>query len=275
VEATGPDGAVVDIGTNQGNSCSATDNADPSPTITYAGAPPGNLFPIGISIVTCTATDSSGNSATATFNVTVQDTTAPIIAAPNSITVEATGPDGAVVKYDPCVASDIADPSPTISYSSPSGSTFPIGTTHVVCTATDTSGNTATATFNVIVQDTTKPSVTCSITPNKLSLPANNHKLVTVNATVVVKDDNSSGPDGFTLVSVTSNQDPSGLGPDDVPNDFEGWSIGEPDTQGQLRAERYGTNRIYTITYEGKDKAGNRTTCSATVTVPKPTNKKG
>jgi hypothetical protein len=147
VEATSPDGAKVELG----DSCTASDNVDPNPTISYS-SPSESTFPIGSSFVTCTATDSSGNSSTANFTVTVVDTTAPIIAAPNSITVEATGPDGAVVKYDPCVASDIADPSPTISYSSPSESTFPIGTTHVVCTATDSSGNTSTATFTVTVQ---------------------------------------------------------------------------------------------------------------------------
>src|SRR5215212_177595 len=41
--------------------------------------------------------------------------------------------------------------------------------------------------------DTTPPTVTCSVTPSTLSVPANNHKLVTVNATVDVKDDNGSG----------------------------------------------------------------------------------
>jgi hypothetical protein len=121
----------------------------------------------------------------------------------------------------------------------------------------------------VIVQDTKAPTVSCGVTPNRLSLPANNHKLVTVNATVDVKDDNSSGPAGFTLVSVTSNQPQSGLAKDDVPNDIQGWETGTADTSGKLRAERYGKDRIYTLTYEGKDKAGNTANCKATVTVPK------
>jgi hypothetical protein len=60
-----------------------------------------------------------------------------------------------------------------------------------------------------------------------------------------------------------------------VPNDIQNWEINEPDTSGQLRAERYGKDRLYTLTYQGEDKAGNKTTCSATVTVPKPTTKKG
>jgi hypothetical protein len=36
-----------------------------------------------------------------------------------------------------------------------------------------------------------------------------------------------------------------------------------------LRAERYGDPRVYTLTYEGEDVAGNATECDATVTVPK------
>jgi hypothetical protein len=117
--------------------------------------------------------------------------------------------------------------------------------------------------------DTSAPSVTCGVTPNKLSLPTNNHKLVTVNATVEVKDDNGSGPDGFKLVSVMSNQKDSGLAKDDVPNDIQDWAYGSPDVTGKLRAERYGADRVYTLNYEGYDKAGNKATCSATVTVPK------
>jgi sialidase-1 len=118
--------------------------------------------------------------------------------------------------------------------------------------------------------DKTPPSVSCSVSPSKLSTSANNHKLVTITATVTVSDSGGSGDGGFKLLSVTSNQADSGLGKDDVPNDIQGWSIGSADPSGQLRAERYGKDRIYTLTYQGEDKAGNKKTCSATVTVPKP-----
>jgi hypothetical protein len=121
--------------------------------------------------------------------------------------------------------------------------------------------------------DKTPPSVSCSVSPSKLSTSANNHKLVTITATVTVSDSGGSGDGGFKLLSVTSNQADSGLGKDDVPNDIQGWSIGSADPNGQLRAERYGKDRIYTLTYQGEDKAGNKKTCSATVTVPKPPKK--
>jgi hypothetical protein len=117
--------------------------------------------------------------------------------------------------------------------------------------------------------DTTPPSVSCSATPSKLRLPGNNHKPVTVTASVTVTDGEGSGPNGYKLVSVTSNQPDSGLGPDDVPGDIQGWTIGTNDTSGQLRAERYGGPRTYTLTYRGYDVVGNTKDCSATVTVPK------
>ena len=35
---------------------------------------------------------------------------------------------------------------------------------------------------------------------------------------------------------------------------------------GRARAERYGTNRVFTLTFQGKDKAGNTKNCEAKVT---------
>ncbi len=66
--------------------------------------------------------------------------------------------------------------------------------------------------------------------PSKLSTSANNHKLVNVTAAVQVNDSGSWGPNGFTLVSVTSNQANSGLGTDEVPNDIQGWMTDSGDT---------------------------------------------
>lgn len=49
-------------------------------------------------------------------------------------------------------ASDDTDPNPTVVCDPPSGSTFLIGTAVVSCTATDASGNQATASFQVRVK---------------------------------------------------------------------------------------------------------------------------
>ena len=268
-EATSPDGAVVTF------KATAEDAVDGSVGVTCT-PPSGSIFPMGTREVSCSATDAAGNTSTENFTVTVRDTTAPSITPPPNITVEATGPNGAVVEYgtdagNSCSATDIADHNLTIIYSGgalPSGSTFPIGTTLIPCFAFDSSGNSSTATFFVTVRDTKAPTVTCGATPSRLSLPANNHKLVGITTTVQVTD-SGSGDGGFKLVSVKSSQPDSGLGPDDVAGDMPNWSTGTADTSGQLRAERYGKDRVYTLNYEGYDKAGNKATCSATVTVPK------
>jgi hypothetical protein len=110
------------------------------------------------------------------------------------------------------------------------------------------------------LSDTTPPTVTCSASPAVLWPP--NNKLVPV-ATQVTVSDPGSGPAGFTLVSVASNEG-------SVASESSGWTIGSPDTSGFLQAARLGsgTGRVYTLTYQGTDKAGNTATCSTTVTVP-------
>lgn len=69
-----------------------------------------------------------------------QDTTPPLLTVPGTITVDANSPQGAEVSYEPS-ANDDTDPHPVVSCDVPSGSLFPIGSTTVTCTATDTAGN--------------------------------------------------------------------------------------------------------------------------------------
>jgi HYR domain/WD40-like Beta Propeller Repeat len=75
----------------------------------------------------------------------------PTINIPPAITQNATSPSGAEVSYTVTVTDDV-DPNPTLSCDPASGSTFPIGTTTVTCTATDSSGNSAEANFDVVVK---------------------------------------------------------------------------------------------------------------------------
>lgn len=72
VEATGPNGAPV---TYAG---SVVDNLDPSPVLACAPAS-GSVFPVGTTVVTCTATDHSKNAVTATFNVRVRGAVGQIV----------------------------------------------------------------------------------------------------------------------------------------------------------------------------------------------------
>src|SRR5205823_5118795 len=124
-------------------------------------------------LVTCSATDAHGNTGSTTFQVTVQDTTPPsFTSVPANITnVEAADPSGAVVSFA-LTATDVADPSPTINCSPASGSTFPLGTTTVDCSAQDAAGHTGNTSFAVDVVDTTPPAF--SNVPSPITLEANN-----------------------------------------------------------------------------------------------------
>jgi hypothetical protein len=138
-EATGTLTEVT-IGT-----ATATDLVDPTPTITN-DAPAS--YTVGITIVTWTATDDAGNSAKATQTVTVVDTTAPSITAPAAVSAEATGT-LTEVTIGTATATDLVDPTPTITNDAPAS--YTVGVTIVTWTATDDAGNSATATQTVSI----------------------------------------------------------------------------------------------------------------------------
>jgi hypothetical protein len=126
---------------------------------------------------------------------------------------------------------------------------------------TDLAGNSASAIVQSINIDMTPPVVSCSANPSVLWPP--NQQLVRVNISVVLSDF-LSGPAGFTLVLVSTNEPDSGSG------DILGFTAGKASTSGQLRATRLGSGngRVYTFTYIGTDRAGNSAICSTSVTVP-------
>ena len=90
------------------------------------------------------------------------DLTAPVITVPTDIPgVEATSPTGAIVNYPAATATDETAPAnPVVTCSPVSGSTFPLGTTTVNCSATDTAGNVGMNSFTITVVDTTDPILT-------------------------------------------------------------------------------------------------------------------
>ena len=146
IEATGPAGAVATF-----TPPTATDLGEPLDVTCNANA--GDPFPLGTTTVTCnTDPDGGGNIASASFDITVQDTTAPNVVVPADFTVILDDASGATVSYV-VTAKDIVDPNPVVTCSSASGSLFPPGTTTVSCTATDGSGNISVpSTFDVTVE---------------------------------------------------------------------------------------------------------------------------
>jgi hypothetical protein len=79
----------------------------------------------------------------------------------------------------------------------------------------------------------------------------------------VTVENSDSGPSGFTLVSVTTNEG-------SIASESNDWTLGTPDTSGYLQAARSGAGngRVYTLLYRGFDRAENHADCAVTVTVP-------
>ena len=136
--------SMIQLGT-----ATATDTVDAMPTIT-SDAP--TSFPIGTTTITYTATDDSGNSATATQEITINDAE-PMLFLPSDITAEATGVMTAVDIGTATVTDNIDE----ITATNNATDSFPLGVTIVTWTAKDSSGNTATAVQRIIIQDTTNP----------------------------------------------------------------------------------------------------------------------
>jgi hypothetical protein len=233
---------------------SATDAVTASPTIAYSIAP-GSTFALGTTTVNVSATDAAGNVAKGSFTITVRDTTAPALTVPQNLTLEATSAAGAVANFA-ASATDVVTASPTIAYSAAPGSTFPIGTTTVNVSATDAAGNKSTGSFTVTVRDTTAPTIG-SVTASPDTLWPPNKKMVPV--TISVASTDIVGVSSVKIVSVTTNE----------PDGTTQWQITGNLTL-NLKSDRLGTGngRIYTITVEVRDAAGNATRKTVVVTVP-------
>ena len=129
------------------------------PTIAY-DQPSGSTFPMGASTVTVTASNTSGQTVSCSFTVTVRDTTAPALTLPGDQFFEATSAAGAQVTYTLATATDAVS-TPAVTHTPASGGQFPLGNTSVGVVATDGAGNTALGTFTVVVSDTIAPAVAC------------------------------------------------------------------------------------------------------------------
>ena len=152
-EATSADGAAVSyevtaedaVGVTSGPSCTRDS---------------GSTFAIETTTVTCTASDAAGNVGTASFDITVVDTTPPVLSVPDSFTIEGNTINGANVDLPASTAVDIVDPDPVVDCTESSGF-FPLGDNTVTCAATDGSNNTsASQSYTVTVVDTTPPVLT-------------------------------------------------------------------------------------------------------------------
>ena len=255
----------------------ASDGCNPTVTINRTGVPAGNVFPVGTTIVTYTADDGHGNTAQAQQSVTVIDNTAPTITAPANQEVNAPM-NSCSVNLDPGTPT-VGDNCPGVGYagvrsdSQPLNAPYPVGITTITWTATDASGNTASANQTIKVNDTTPPVITLTTGVFNLSPPNHQYQTFSISdfvATVSDSCDASVDINDVVITQATSDEaeNATGNGDGNTVNDI----VIAPDCKSlQLRSERDGggNGRVYTITLAVKDTSGNVTTAVRKVFVPK------
>jgi HYR domain-containing protein/uncharacterized protein DUF11 len=228
--------ANVDPGT-----ATATDNCG---TATVSGLRSDGLalnapYPTGTTTITWTASDGT-NSSNCTQTVTVTDNEPPAISCPNTITVDtlpgecsATLNVGVPTATDNCQANVI--PVPSRSDQKPLTDPFPVGTTTITWTATDSAGNHSSCDQTIIVLDNQNPTIEC---------PAN--------ITTTTEPGTCSAHVNHGTATATDN-------------------CGTATVSG-TRSDGRGLDETYprgttTITWTATDLSGNQSSCSQTITV--------
>jgi probable HAF family extracellular repeat protein len=177
----------------------ASDNCTPAGELALTQSPtPGTVLGVGTYVVTVTATDEAGNMAVCTTTFTVQDTTPPVLTAPQSLILSANGnsqatvPDvvSRIIVSDNCTAANklVVDQSPA------AGTLVGMGTHLITVTAKDAAGNMATCTTTFTVKDTTPPTIICP--PSMISFADVNGKALLPNLLAGVTASDNCTPAG-------------------------------------------------------------------------------
>jgi gliding motility-associated-like protein len=195
----------------------------------------GDVFQLGTTTVSYTATDNAGNETVSSFDVTVVDETAPefISCVPN-IELTANNQCQATATWSLPDVTDNCNGEITLESDFNSGDIFPLGSTTVTYTATDEAGNSSSCSFEVIVNDNTPPNIISEL--NDLVVSADEDACQTaVSWNAITAEDNCSDDE----VEITSNFKSGDI-----------FQLGES-----------------TVEITARDNAGNETTASFKVTV--------
>jgi len=223
-------GAVVNYSPPLG-----TDACGGATTALTSGLGSGAEFPVGVTTEEYTVTDLSGNTATCSFTVTVNDVENPVFDCPEDLTVSAdVGVCEATVAFDTPTVDDNCNNAiiPVQTEGPTSGSVFPLGSTTITFEATDPAGNMDVCSFEIIVEDNEAPTIDC---PEDIEVDAG------IDCSAIVNFADATATDNCSVASIAQ-------------------------IEGPLSGNQFPLG-ITTITFEAIDDAGNSTTCSFTVTV--------
>ncbi len=173
----------------------------------------GISFNVGVTTVTYTASDASGNTGTRSFTVTINDNTVPTITCPANITVTT---DTGICTGDSTVLAPTTGDNcgtPTLFYfttgvttlgtammpiaGNANGVDFNLGTSVINYIARDAANNSATCSVSITVQDNQKPIITCPtgpITRNITAAPGCNYTVVGTEFNATATDNCTASP---------------------------------------------------------------------------------
>src|SRR5690606_18443038 len=220
----------------------------------------GAVFPLGTTTVTWTITDGSGNIATCTYDVVVVDSENPTItcAAP-AATYDA---DPGICDYtvtgtdlDPTATGDNCTVASVVNnYNNSStlqGAVFPLGTTTVIWTVTDGSGNTTTCQYDVIVVDSENPAIACASDGSRIiDQPNATYEIQGIEFDPTGVSDNCSVIGNITITHNAGVIIGALAGPNNVT--LDGWQLPEG---------------VHQVTFTAEDEAGNTSDCVVEITV--------
>ena len=146
---------------NVGFTVSATDNCAVTNLVSNPAS--GSTFLVGTTIVTNTATDSSGNTSRCLFTVTILDAAPPTITGPTNLEVSADPGQCHATGVNLGVALATNDNCGILTVTNNAPAQYPKGQTIVTWTAVDSSGNLATCEQTVTVADSEAPQLTCPV----------------------------------------------------------------------------------------------------------------
>ncbi len=228
--------------------------------------------------------DTAANSSGEVRGQLIPVDTLPALICPASTNAECQGAAGTPVTLSAVVSDDDGDaltvvwiangvPMQTNSISSGSSTNatsiefsglYQFGTNTVEVSVSDGIAPPVTCSLTVAIIDTIPPVITsASITPDVLWPP--NHKFIPVEVSITATD--SCGSVTTSITSITSNESPNAKGSGHTSPDARITG----DLTGSVRAERSGKDkggRVYTVTVEAVDEAGNTTDTNLFVLVP-------
>jgi hypothetical protein len=197
---------------------SALASGIPAPSISYSfsgattasgnGAGSGSVFNKGVTNVTVTASNSCG-SVTCNFNVTINDNQAPVITAPQPLSLNTdAGQCGVSLANINLGLPQVNDNCPGVTFSHNAPSILPYGPTTITWTALDASGLTSTASQIVTVSDIEGPVVNC---PASVTINCNDGSTVAALGSATATD-NCAVLNITSSDASTQNADPSNSG---------------------------------------------------------------